>query len=851
MDPVSQSIVGTAVGKLFIVTRTIMSSMVSSKSSCEELNLKLLSLKPSIDEISKLSSDSGPAPHRGHPFKDFQAQLQDGLHLVKKLERMSSFNLYRRYRYGKKILKVEKNLNDFLLTQGLEPIVDLKVGSEPSERIEEMGRHIMDSVNVKMTNHASSNSFMLHQMSSTKLFESFIDGLHDTTMAEQSTDSGNSQVPAPPNFVVGLNNLVDDVKQILFQKGVSIVGLEGMGGSGKTTLALALCNDPQVKDFFQNNIFFIPVSQSPNVKNVLETMWDAIIGGRRPAFQSNEDAYNQLQTNLSLKTNRQTLVVLDDVWSISDVEQLMFQAEGYKTVITTRQDYTFPHTDSGRAYNIPMLQKADALSLFCFWAFGQPSIPTTEDEDLIKQVVAVCMGLPLALKVIGSSLRNEPQSVWENAKKKLSRSESISKHHREDLLHCLETSIDVLDDDSKECFLDLGAFPKGRKFSVDSLLDIWVYVRGMEWQDAFMVLLELAGRNLLNLTSDPGSLAISFGCACELSFSQHDLMRDLAFRLARQDSTIHCKRLFMPGKEDSIPKDWSTIKDYTSRVQFVSIHTGAMEEQDWCQIDFSEVEALALFFAASQYCLPTFLHTMPKLKVLIMHNYGSKRSVLNGLPGFSSVTQLKSVLFEKLIMPSLYEYCRSWENLEKLYVCLCEGLGNMTLFDKAQVVEFPKFLEITFDHCSDLEELSGNICNLISLERWSVTNCHLIQKLPDDLGRLSSLRLLRLCACPSLSMLPPSICSLQQLEFLDISLCSSLKDLPMEFDQLSNLKILDMRECSGLKMLPKTLTKLRSLKRVICDKHTEQQWLAIKASAMPNLTVDVVEERFNLDWLDD
>jgi Leucine-rich repeat (LRR) protein len=399
--------------------------------------------------------------------------------------------------------------------------------------------------------------------------------------------------------------------------------------------------------------------------------------------------------------------------------------------------------------------------------------------------------------------------------------------------------------------LDLGAFPKGKKFNVDSLLDIWVYVRGMEWQDAFVVLLELASRNLLNLTSDPGSLAISFGCACELSFSQHDVMHDLALCLASRGSAIHGKRLLMPHKEDNIPTNWLTLKDQTSTAKFVSIHTGPMEEQDWPQIDFPEVEALALFFSASEYCLPTFLHTMPKLKVLIIYNNSSKRAILHGLPGFSSVTQLRSVLLQKLIVPPLYEYCRSWECLEKLSVCLCEGLGNMTLFDKAQALKFPKFVEINFDHCSDLKELPGNICSLTSLQRLSVTNCHLIQKLPDDLGRLRSLRLLRLSACPSLSTLPPSICRLQQLEFFDISLCMSLKDLPMEFGQLPKLKTLDMNECSGLKMLPKALAKLRSLKRVICDEHTEQQWLAIKASAMPNLTVNVVEERFNLDWLDD
>jgi vacuolar-type H+-ATPase subunit I/STV1 len=172
MDPASQSVIGRAVGELFIVTRIVMNIIISGKSSSKELREKLLGLKPTIDEISRLSSDSKPSSHRGQPFKDFQAQLQDGLHLVKKLERVSSFNLYRRYRYGKQILKVEKNVNDFLLTQALAGLVldvqklnvDSKGCKERLERIEEMGQHIIDSVNAKMTNdatfqfyHASSN----------------------------------------------------------------------------------------------------------------------------------------------------------------------------------------------------------------------------------------------------------------------------------------------------------------------------------------------------------------------------------------------------------------------------------------------------------------------------------------------------------------------------------------------------------------------------------------------------------------------------------------------------------------------------------------------------------------------
>lgn len=279
-----------------------------------------------------------------------------------------------------------------------------------------------------------------------------------------------------------------------------------------------------------------------------------------------------------------------------------------------------------------------------------------------------------------------------------------------------------------------------------------------------------------------------------------------------------------------------------------------MEERDWCQTDFPQVEVLTLFFSASHYCLPTFLQSMTKLKVFIIYNYSSKRAIISGLPCFPSPVQVRSVLLHKLIVPpSLYKNCRSWAKLEKLSVCLCEGLGNITLLDKElEALDLPNLLEINFDHCSDLKELPVKLCKSTSLERLSVTNCHLIENLPDDLGSLSSLRVLRLSACPSLSRLPPSICKLGQLEYVDISMCRSLKVLPAEFYWLSSLETLDMRECSGLKKLP--IVKLRSLKHVIIsdsDKESQEVWLSIKESGIHNLIIDVVAELFSLDWLYD
>ena len=103
---------------------------------------------------------------------------------------------------------------------------------------------------------------------------------------------------------------------------------------------------------------------------------------------------------------------------------------------------------------------------------------------------------------------------------------------------------------------------------------------------------------------------------------------------------------------------------------------------------FCRGPSFALFFSASQYFLPTFLHTMPNIKVLIMYNHIWKHAILNGIPDIYSVTQHKSVILEKLIMPHLYKQCKLWESFEKLSIRLCEGLGNMTLFEILQICNF-------------------------------------------------------------------------------------------------------------------------------------------------------------------
>ncbi|GLJ35581.1 hypothetical protein SUGI_0715270 [Cryptomeria japonica] len=720
---------------------------VFSNSACKKLKETLNGLKPAVDEMWELSLESSSEAWL-RSIEDFRAKLADGLRLVEDCEKTSFRKLHKKFRYAKKIQNMEKYIGDFINTNILPHIaLDVMKLANDSKRLKILTEDVKQ-IACKIDAHTQENSLFRRK-------------IIENSGANVEQHEWSLCVPNMPSFLVGLDSFVEQLKELLLDINVSLVGITGMSGMGKSTLASALCHHNQIKEHFKKRVIYFTVSKSPKILDIIENMCEIIVGCPKPGFKNIEEARNQLQYQISSRRSQPTLVVLDDVCSRSNLQKLLFEGEYYKTLVTTRDVNVICKQHNARVYQLPCLQEDHALSLFCHYSFGQLTIPASHDKELVKQVQAECKGLPLALQVIGSSLRDEPTPVWQIAKNKLSRGETISSYHEEELHERLKTtSIDVLEDDAKQCFLDLAAFPQGRTISANALLDIWVYVRGMDWDDAFMVLWEFADRSLLELKRDPWSPGITHGCAYGLSFSQHDVMRDLALYLLKQDNIIHCSRLCMPEKHDRIPSKWHTVD--TSKVQIVSIHTGTLDENQWPQMEFPEVEALLLYFTASRYNIPKFLHTMKKLKVLIIHNYSTRRATLNGLDAFSALSQLKTLQLE-----------------------------------------------------SDLEELPKGICSSTSLKKLSVTNCHRLAKLPDELGNLSV-----------------------------------LEGFPDGFHKLPSLKKLDLRECCKLRQFSKTLSKLSSLKHVICDKNNEQQLTYIcKVNSTSNLTVEVVEEAFSLDWL--
>ena len=251
--------------------------------------------------------------------------------------------------------------------------------------------------------------------------------------------------------LVGIDHHVAKMMGLLNvgSNGVCIVGIHGMGGIGKTTIAKVIYN--RISGCFECCCFLADVREMSQ-NNGLLILQNQLIHKIQKGSKDAANVDEGISMIKDASCRKKVLIVLDDVDEKSQFDKLVGKhnwfGSGSRIIVTTRNPHVLNLLGVGRTYEPPLMEPGPSLQLFCKHAFKRDS-PLEDYYILSKNVVSIAAGLPLALESIGLSLFDMVKAVWEDTLKKL------KEIPHPDVQKSLRISYKVLDNLQESIFLDI------------------------------------------------------------------------------------------------------------------------------------------------------------------------------------------------------------------------------------------------------------------------------------------------------------------------------------------------------------------------------------------------------------
>ncbi|KAB1224991.1 TMV resistance protein N [Morella rubra] len=255
---------------------------------------------------------------------------------------------------------------------------------------------------------------------------------------------------------IGMKSRVEQMETLLHlgANDVRIVGIYGMAGIGKTTVAKAVYN--QICDRFEGSSFLLNIransEQSNGLVHLQEQVLFDILKLNNLKIASIDEGITLIEERIR---GKRVLVILDDVDDLRQIYSLVGHCEwfgpGSRVIATTRDEHLLTQLRVNSKYEVKQLDQLESLQLFSCHAF-QIAHPVEGFWDLSIRAVKYAGGVPLALEVLGSFLSGRNIIEWESELKILQK----APHNK--IQKILRVSFDSLEDDRKFIFLDIACF---------------------------------------------------------------------------------------------------------------------------------------------------------------------------------------------------------------------------------------------------------------------------------------------------------------------------------------------------------------------------------------------------------
>ncbi|KAJ6855347.1 disease resistance-like protein DSC1 isoform X1 [Populus alba x Populus x berolinensis] len=635
--------------------------------------------------------------------------------------------------------------------------------------------------------------------------------------------------------LVGMDSRMKQIEALLCTQlpEVCFVGIWGMGGTGKTTIAGEIFN--KIAREYEGHYFLANVRESE--KN----------GG---LFRMRDELFSKIteEENLHIRTPRighpfikdricrkKILIVFDDVNDVDQIEMLLGGCDfgpGSRIILTSRDKQVLKKY-ADKIFEVEGLNYREALHLFSLHAFKDNQLPYNYME-LSMRAINYAKGNPLALKVLGSLLFGKTKKEWES---ELNKDEKLT---RQKVHSVLRISYEALDSEEKSIFLDIACFFRGHRVDfVKRILDGC----GFKTDIGFSVLID---RCLIKISDD--------------KVEMHDLLQEMAHEVVRKESLNEL------GGQSRLwsPKDvYQVLTDNlgTGKVEGIFLDVSKIREIELSSTALERMYKLRLLkiynSEAGVKCRVHLPHGLKSLSEELRYLHWDGYP-LTSLPCNFRPQNLVELNLSSSKVEQLWREDHDLVNLKYVNLSNCEHITSLPDLSKARDLErlnlqfctsLVKSLNLSgcsnIKNCPDttrkltylnlnetaIEDLPQSIGEQIGLVALNLKNCKHLVNLPENIYLIKSLLMADFSGCSSISRLPDfsrdirylylngtaieelpsSICGLRKLIYLDLGGCNRLKNLPSAVSKLGCLKKLDLSGCSSITEFPKVSNNIEEL----------------------------------------
>jgi predicted ATPase/tRNA A-37 threonylcarbamoyl transferase component Bud32 len=297
-----------------------------------------------------------------------------------------------------------------------------------------------------------------------------------TDLQAVRTEERPSNLPAPGTVLIGRENEMVAVKQLLLRREVRLVTVTGPGGIGKSHFATEVARE--VTEHFPFGVYFVPlasISDASVIPSVIaQTLGVRETGGQRPL--------ESLKEYLRKSVTSSMLLLIDNLEHLMGATPLLADllvfAPRLKVLVTSRaalrvqeeHEFVLPPLalpDSKAPHSLSSLAEYPAVALFVQRAAAvKPGFGlTNENASAITEICARLDGLPLAIQLAAARIKLLPPAAIRN--RLASRLHLLTSGARDlparqqTLRHTIDWSYDLLSEAERMLFRRLSVFAGG------------------------------------------------------------------------------------------------------------------------------------------------------------------------------------------------------------------------------------------------------------------------------------------------------------------------------------------------------------------------------------------------------